>query len=223
MKSSMRRLAAATAWAGHLAMTAVLLAGSVLAQAGVQVYGGEFDRDDALRRFDFELQAPTTVSVRSLSFAGGAAAGQIVSGGGFAPVLALFDAAGWLTQLDSGSSHACADAVAALCWDSRLDMQLQPGRYRLVLSQDGNTPLGPHFDDGYARQGEPDYTGWDALGLGGYRFVSADGRQRDGHWALAVDGAALAVPEPAGWLLLLLGLAAGRRRLHLQLQKRDSR
>lgn len=205
---AMQRLAAAAARTGRHAVGATLLAGTALAQAGVQLYEGSFDRDDELRRFGFVLQAETTLSVRSLSFAGGAAAGRVVSGGGFAPVLALFDEAGWLTQLDSGSAHACAGGTAGLCWDSQLDMQLQPGRYWLVLSQDGNTPQGPHADDGYAHQGEADYTGWQALGQGGLRFVNIDGQQRDGHWALAVDGVTLAVPEPAGWALLLIGMAA---------------
>ncbi len=196
-------------YGGPALLVGACWAGGSAAQAGALLYSGEFNRDDALQRFDFELSSAASLSVRSLSFQGGWAGGQWVNGGGFAPVLALFDGAGWLSQLDLGSSRACPPDAGAngLCWDSELNLLLQPGRYWLMLSQDGNTPLGPHFDDGYARQGEADYSGWDALGQGGLRFINADGQQRDGHWALVVDGVRFAVPEPASGALLPLALA----------------
>jgi hypothetical protein len=100
------------------------------------------------------------------------------------------------------------------CWDAALDLPLGPGQYTLVLTQDGNDPLGTAVTDGFSQDGRPDYTGVDHLGQPGLRFIQVDGQARDGHWAL--DLTVSAVPEMGsaallGAGLLLLTLASRRR------------
>lgn len=184
-----------------------LLAGA--AQGDALLLSGSFTRDDQRYLGQFSLGQSGQVQLRSLGYAGAAA--QAVAAGGFATVLALFDAAGQLLQLDSGSAHACGaglpDPASGYCWDAAIDVQLAAGDYRLVLSQDGNLPLGPGLADGYLYEDASDYSGWAYLGQGGRRFVNANGQPRDGHWALLLDGAApRAVPEPAAPALLALAM-----------------
>lgn len=195
-----------------LALLGALALGTA-AQAGTWSARGSFTRDDALAPFTLDLPADDVLSVRSWSYAGGInAAGQAVDSGGFAPVLALFDAQGWLLQVahGSGSASVCsvfgsAAPASGFCWDAAFSMALAAGRYTLVLSQDGNEPPDNLLTGRFAKAGVPDYTGQDFLAQPDLHFIQVDGTPRSGHWAL--DISASAVPEPAGALLMLLGLA----------------
>lgn len=205
-----------------LALLGALVLGTLAAPAataGTWSASGSFTRDDALAQFTLDLPSADVLSVRSWSYAGGInAAGEAVAGGGFAPVLALFDAQGWLLQLahGSGSENVCsvlgsAAPASGFCWDAAFSLPLAAGHYTLVLSQDGNAPPDNLFTGSHAKAGMADYTGQDFLGQAGLQFIQVDGTPRTGHWAL--DITASAVPEPAGALLMLLGLAgaAGQR------------
>ncbi len=84
------------------------------------------------------------------------------------------------------------------------------GHYTLVLSQDGNNPLG-QLADGFSMTGQPHYTAQYA-GFPddpAFTFVRIDGVRRSGEWALdlSAPGALAAVPEPSGAALLAAGLA----------------
>jgi len=205
-----------------LSLLAVGLMLGLVGAAGAEtrVQQGRLDSDDALAAVDFELLAEDEFSVRSLSFAGGATSlGQVIAAGGFAPVLTLFDrSSGDFVGWDHGSAHSggtCVgqqDPVTAFCWDAGFSQTLAAGRYRLLLSQDGNEPLGA-LADGYSRQGQPEYTAA-YLGLGtGAMFVAVSGDRRDGRWALEFSADQLApVPEPASVLLLATGLGWLARR-----------
>lgn len=182
------------------------LAFSVAAAAGTASHSGQFTDDDERFTLDFTLLADGGVQVDTQSFAAG----------GFAPVLSLFDAGGQLLQLDVGSSHSCSGS-GSFCWDAHLSLALTAGSYRLVLTQDGNLPLGSLLADGYSMTGQPDYTGLSYLGQPGLRFINVDGSNRTGDWAFTLQAAS--VPEPAAALLLATGLAwlARRRRMLLAL------
>ena len=199
------------------------------AAAETRVHQGLLASDDALAVVDFELLAEDLFSVRSLSFAGGRTGlGTAVAAGGFAPVLTLFDlGSGGLVTGDRGSAHSAgncigaADAATGFCWDAGFSHTLTAGRYRLVLSQDGNDPLGG-LADGFSQQGQADYTAAYGGLAGGAMFVAVNGQQRDGHWALAFSADQLApVPEPTqawllaaglGWLVSLAGWPGGTAR-----------
>jgi len=199
----------------------LLLALVGAAGAETRVQQGWLASDDALAAVDFELLAADELRVRSLSFAGGTTSlGQDIAAGGFAPVLTLFDrSSGDFVSWDHGSAHSdgnCIgphDPATAFCWDAGFRSTLVAGRYRLLLSQDGNEPLGA-LADGYSQQGQPEYTAA-YLGLGsGAMFVAVGGAPRDGHWALEFSADALApVPEPAtAWLLAAGVVWLARRR-----------
>lgn len=199
-------------FAARLATLAAALLTAGAAAADTLSLQGLFSRDDERAVFSFTLAQPDRLLARTLSYGGGLnAAGQAVASGGFAPTLSLFEADFGLLQRAVGSHNSCAAAL--FCWDATLDLPLGPGRYTLVLTQDGNDPLGATPADGFSQDGQPDYTGLDHLGLPGLRFIQVDGQGRDGHWAL--DLTVSAVPEPGSAALfstgLLLALAWCRR------------
>jgi hypothetical protein len=200
--------------AAKVLVLALTLAGGS-AQALVFSFQGSFSTDDQLAIYTFNLDAAGDVAAATLSYNGGTNGnGAAVPAGGFAPVLALFDGAGNQVAGNVGSSNTCG---IPFCWDAGFAYPgALPGQYTLVLSQDGNNPLG-QFAEGYSMTGQPHYT---AQYLGGSNpsatFVQVDGSQRTGRWALdvTVPAGVSVVPEPAGAALLLAGLAvlAGLRR-----------
>lgn len=169
---------------------------------------GTLSQDDDVAWFDLRLDSADPFRLGTTSYAAG----------GFAPILALFTASGELLMLDVGSSHVCgsagagaADASSGFCWDATLSASLPAGHYQVVLSQDGNAPLGPWLSDGFQQTGRPDYTGQDWLGQAGLQFIQIDGQQRNSAWKLDVEGVAV-VPEPSAWALCLAGLLLLRHR-----------
>ena len=186
----------------HLARTlsiAALAASSGLAAssaaASPALRQGSFANDDEHAVFSFTLASAGPVSARTLSYGGGQApGGSLVAAGGFAPILSLFEAGSGLLQLAAGSGRTCNSPVSAavdpatgLCWDARFDLDLAAGDYTLVLTQDGNAPLGPDAAGPFLMDGQPDYSGRFFLGQAGLRFINADGSSRTGQWALLLD------------------------------------
>ncbi len=201
-------------WMGAATMAAALALGSQQADAAPVNYQGSFTQDDQHVVLDIHLDALSTLSAKTLSWAQG----------GFAPVLSLFGAGGLLQQA-VGSSNSCgagsgaADPATGFCWDAMLGGQFAAGDYTLVLTQDGNLPIGGAPADGFQQDGQPGYTGAWYLGDASRSFINVDGSQRSGFWALQFESQAVDlhnVPEPAGWALsglaLLAALAASRRR-----------
>lgn len=190
----------------------ILVGGLLLAAASVHAettsLQGTLATDDSLAVFSFELRVAGDVQAQTWSYSGGTnAMGANVAAGGFAPVLSLFDGGGQLVAMDIGSSHNCS---AGFCWDASFAyLGAVPGFYTLILSQDGNTPLGI-LTDGYAMSGQAHYT---AAYLGSNAtdasFVQIDGTQRTGLWAmdLTLPTGVTAVPEPGAAGLLAAGLA----------------
>jgi hypothetical protein len=203
--------AAAAAAPRALGLAALLAAAA--AQAGTASYQGEFVTDDQLFVTQFVLPADEVVSATTLGYGGGInGAGLSIAAGGFAPVLSLFLDGYGLVDIARGSSRVCgpgagnADPVSGFCWDAGFSAMRTAGHYTLVLSQDGNEPLGLTLAEGYTQTGQPDYTGLAYLGQAGAPFTQVDGQPRTGRWALDVQAAA--VPEPEAWLLMLLGVGA---------------
>jgi len=194
-----------------LALSSLLGLGA--AQAGTLSYQGQFATDDELFATRLVLPGDALLTATTLGYGGGTGvAGQAIAAGGFVPVLSLFLEGFGLVETARGSSNVCgpgagrADPVSGFCWDASFSRLLPAGIYTLVLSQDGNEPLGQSLGDGYSQAGQADYTGLAYLGQPGAMFVQVDGTSRTGLWALDVQ--ATNVPEPGTWLLLLLGGAA---------------
>ena len=181
----------------------LLLGASPAGWAATTNLSGTFSADDGIAWLDFSLTKSTSFIASTTSF----------GSGGFAPVLSLFmmDSNQSLLSVVSGSASSCGGPGAGapsggLCWDAFFSTDINAGHYRLVITQDGNTPLGASFADGFSESGNAHYTGATYLGDDSLSFVNFDRTQRNGSYALSMN-VATAVPEPATAGLLLLGLA----------------
>lgn len=182
-----------------LAGAAVLAAPS--ASAALTNYHGAFGSDDDQYVLNFHLDKDSSVGARSLSFATG----------GFAPVFSLFGPGG-LMQLAVGSANTCGgnsgakDPATGFCWDAYFSVQLLAGDYTLVLTQDGNLPIGSTLADGFSMTGQAHYTGAWYLGDNTRSFINVDGSQRSANWSF--DFSTQTVPEPGTWALMALAMLA---------------
>lgn len=174
-------------------------------------FTGSLDAPSTVQFFDFNVAAPSNVTLRSWSYAGGVnAAGTVIARGGFDPILALFalPGGGFIGQNDDGVGVA-VDPLSNRPFDTLFTALLAPGDYRVSVMVFPNFAVGPNLSDGFV--GAPNFD--DAPGiLGG---------PRTNQWAfdiLNVNSAVVVggVPEPASWAMLIAGFgltgAALRRR-----------
>lgn len=208
---AMSALPAAARRLGAVLLLALAGASSA-AQAASASFSGSFATDDQLAMIRIGVPVAGDITVQTFSYGGGTnGANQVIPPGGFAPVLTLFDEAGNNVIGNVGSSNTCPPGGAGFCWDASFTYPGAPaGDYLLVLSQDGNYPVG-QFPDGFSMAGQPHYTAQYA-GFPDdphYTFIQIDGSQRSGGWALDVSapGPLTLVPEPTVAALLAAGLA----------------
>jgi hypothetical protein len=170
-------------------------------------FTGNLANDDQVQFFNFSVAAPSTVTLRTWSYAGGTNAnGQAIAAGGFDPILALFDDTGLrINQNDDGGFLVAADPVTGMHYDTYLSSVLGTGNYTVSVSQFSN------FAGATLSSPFP--------GSGTSGFVDVTGATRTSAWAfdiLGVEAATqTAVPEPSVLALLglgLFGVAAARRR-----------
>lgn len=170
-------------------------------------FEGVFADPNEVQSFTFTVTTPSTVTLRSYGYAGGTnAAGTLIPRGGFDPVLALFDSTGALIgQNDDGGFNVNADAVTGNRYDSFFSQSLAIGVYTTSIQAFSNFAFGPNLSDGY--QGGGSFNG------------------RNINWAFdilnvnnAVDQSVGAVPEPAAWLLMIMGFGIAGASLR---KKRD--
>ncbi len=182
-------------------------------------FSGSFASDDEVQLFDFLVGAPSEVTLRTLSYAGGTQAdGRVVAAGGFDPILSLFDGAGALIERNDDGTGVPEDPVTGRAYDTALSLTLTPGSYTVAISQYDNFPLGD-LAAGFANTGQPVFTdAGNPLCRSGVPFCDITGDQRSNAWAfdiLNVETAAVipgpgpaAIPAPAALPLLLGGLVA---------------
>jgi len=189
--------------------------------AGQFSFTGVFANDNDVQLFTFNLLAPTTVTLQTWSYGGGANVnGQTIAAGGFEPLLEVFDALSSAPAsglLLPGTFSSCppnqpdTNRIPS-CYDVLAPLSLTAGNYFLALTQNPNAAVG-NLGDGFQFDGDPTFNSG---------FVGSFGAQGDGHWAVDIvsaDAAAevTAVPEPGSlWLsaaaMLLAGI--GFRKIH---------
>lgn len=177
-------------YVGHaLGVLTLTIASVGAAQSADFTFAGSFAGDDDVRLFQITIGAPAVVTFGTSSYAGG----------GFDPVLSLFNGAGLLIDVND-------DGAAGR--DAFLQRALQPGQYVLGLTQYDNLAVGPFLTNGFLRTGDPTFTReFGSPGVTG-PFIDGDGLQRSGNFSLTVSnvGSASAIPEPTSVILLVTGL-----------------
>ncbi|QDS94661.1 hypothetical protein FF011L_34410 [Roseimaritima multifibrata] len=187
-------------------------------QAGLMNFSftGVFGQDDDVLLFDFSVGAPSTVTLKTLSYAGGTnSEGNIISAGGFDPILSLFNSSGNLigTNDDGSFPDVGIDPVTSSDYDTFLSIPLAVGDYTVAVSQFDNFftgGLGDHISLGFLHEGNPNFTFDEMYGSNPF-FNDVNGDARTAEWAfdiLNVDSASApgTVPEPTS--LAILGFGA---------------
>ncbi|HEX8400100.1 MAG TPA: DVUA0089 family protein, partial [Allosphingosinicella sp.] len=107
--------------------------------------------------FDFTVTSASDVTLRSYSYAGGTnAQGQVIAGGNFDPILALFNSAGVLIDDndDGGTANVPTDPATGAAFDVFLRANLQPGSYKVAVSAFSNFAIGPNLSNGFENDGD---------------------------------------------------------------------
>ncbi len=94
--------------------------------------------DDSLAGFTFELDQPSAVTLRTLSYAGGTnAAGMSIPAGGFDPIVTVLDEDGELVGYDDDGRDVVNEETGS-AYDSQQTLELSAGEYGAVLTEYAN-------------------------------------------------------------------------------------
>ena len=184
-------------------------------------FTGSFNADDDVQLFSFTLGSSSTVTLTTLSYAGGlSSAGPLIAPGGFDGILSLFDATGALLSQndDTAPPDVGVDPVTGQSYDAFLQLLLGPGDYTVALTQFDNFVLAGNLANGFTYTGSPTFTS--IFGCSNGAFCDSTVANRTSAWAVDIrqvdqaSAATSAVPEPASVVLLGIGLvlAAGGMR-----------
>ena len=201
---------------GISALFAINMTISTTAIANDFSFTGTFAADDEVQLFNFAVGAPSIVTLRTYSYAGGIqASGNVVPPGGFDPILALFDREGnFITYNDDGASGTVPfDPNTGVAFDTALEIALYAGDYTVSVMQYNNKAIGPTLADGFDLSGDPFFTS--VYNCTNGQFCDASNvavyNNRTNEWAfdvLNVESATMvdAVPVPAAIWLFCSGL-----------------
>lgn len=196
-----------------LHLLAPILCLGAVSQAAVFNASGSFAFDSDLQFFNLTLANPGIIDIRTLSYGGWTT--PVVSAGGFAGSLSLYDSTGAQVASDfvggtavglGCSNGALQDPVTHFCEDTVISYSGAAGNYTLVLSVQGNN--GPSLlTDPFLLAPNTNFPGGPFLDPGDILGLTV----RNGNWAVqfSLDGdAAPEVPEPSSIALTVLGVAA---------------
>jgi hypothetical protein len=213
-----------------LAKAGSLLLTAGLGSAATLSFTGTLTSPDvgpgALGVITFDLAASSTVTLQTYSFGVGInGAGTIIAPRGFDPFVGLFAGGAGPTALfidgtaDNLSNYtsepsACPPAglvtigsATGQCGDVRLQFNLAPGFYTVIVSDADYVPNAVYETTGYLGDGFSDLTG------GSFPLTTcydaSDCNKDTAHWALDITtsgGASSSAPEPGSFALIGVGL-----------------
>lgn len=126
-------------------------------------FSGGFSQDNVVQRFDFSVNSPGNISIFTSSWLGG----------GFDPILTLWDSSGnQLFEQDDGGLGGTQASNGVVYqygeFDSFLNVNLFAGNYIATLTQYDNFSASTALADGFLRDGDPLFTA--AFGCSNGRF-----------------------------------------------------
>jgi hypothetical protein len=130
---------------------ALTLALSSPAKAASFSFRGSLSVSDPVQFFSFTTSTDSLITLKTFSYAGGTQAdGTVVPGGGFDPVVSLFNGNSSpnipIIYNDDGGINVATDPVTGTNFDSFLEQNLAPGKYTVTLSQYPNfAPVGTTY------------------------------------------------------------------------------
>jgi hypothetical protein len=167
----------------------LFLLGGFAAHADTVSVSGVFAQDDQVQLFFYQVPTTGFVTVSTTSYAGG----------GFLPVLSLFDF--------NTHEFLFADTGYSLNQDASLMWNSVGGEWYIVaLTQYGNDANGPTLEDGFKEQGNGNYTAFPPYNpdMPGSSFLNPGPEQRTPDWTVQFDSAApglVVAPEPSTFVL----------------------
>lgn len=176
------------------------------------VVSGNLVTDDDIHSTFFSVEQTGTVTFYTTSYAGGTNAdGTITLGGGFDPILSLFDSNGNTIDYNDEdfTGFVNTDPNTGLATDSYFTAVLNPGAYQIAVSQYDN--LAPLNNMNWSEAGNPNFTSqfFNPFNPLPGPFLDQTGDQRTSAYTYNIDGnnlGAAVVPEASAGAYLGLAI-----------------